>query len=218
MRAAQLAQGAFILAAAAAVYTFVHAARNDHELSSCSALCALRPAYAGQNRTVPTFSLKNYQGKMVRFDSLLQGKPVVLNFWTKTCKPCLEEMPSLANLAQIVGKDGVRVVTVCTDEGPEAVRETLQVVLNGQEPPFEILFDPDHEVVGDMFGTSLFPETWVIDRRGVIRARIDGQRDWTSPLALELIEKVGRPGGCPVAFERGKATGPHSGLCGDELL
>ena len=86
------------------------------------------------------------------------------------------------------------------------------------EPPFTILFDPDTEVVKDMFGTTLYPETWLIDGNGVIRARIDGPRDWSNPMALEVVEMIGRPAGCPVSFVRGKPAGPDAKLCGDELL
>ncbi len=143
---AQLAQIAFIVLASIGVFSFVRAARNDQRITSCSAMCVFQPTYAGRNRTVPDFELADLSGKKVRFSSFLKrGKPVVLNFWTKTCKPCLEEMPSLAELAQIVQKDGIQVVTVSTDEGPEAVKDHLQVILDGKPPPFAVLFDPESE-------------------------------------------------------------------------
>jgi thiol-disulfide isomerase/thioredoxin len=210
-----LAQVAFILVASLGVYSFVRAAQQDHRRSSCQALCHLRPTYANQNRRVPDFELPNMTGDKVKFSSFLGGKPVVLNFWTKTCEPCLEEMPMLADMAKIVAPQGVRVVTVCTDEGPDAVRDTLQVVLQGREPPFEILFDPESEIVHDRFGTTLFPETWLIDGEGIIRARVDGPRDWTGPFALEVVEMLSRPAACQVEFMRGKPSGPHAALCND---
>lgn len=217
VKPARALQIAFIVVACIGVYSFVRAAQSDHRLSSCQALCHLQPTYANLNRTVPDFELPDMEGKPVRFSSLLGKHPVVLNFWTKTCKPCLEEMPMLAELAQIVKKRGVHVVTVCTDDGPDDVKDTLSVVLQGQPPPFTILFDPDTKVVKDVFGTTLYPETWLIDKGGVIRARVDGPRDWTSPLALDVLEMIGRPGGCPVEFARGKAVGPHASLCGEDV-
>ena len=219
MKKSQMAQAAFILAASVFVYSFVRAAQTDHRLSGCQALCHLRPAYAGQDRRVPDFELPDINGDKVRFSSFLGKGPVVLNFWTKTCKPCLEEMPSLAQFAQIVRKDGVQVVTICTDDGPEDVQDTLAVVLQGASPPFTILFDPETEVVADKFGTSLYPETWLIDKHGVIRARVDGARDWTAAISLEVVEMISRPASCPVRFLDGKPAGPFATLCGDaELL
>ncbi|MBW2458119.1 MAG: TlpA family protein disulfide reductase [Deltaproteobacteria bacterium] len=218
MRWGPIAQIAFIVAASVGAYSFVRAAQADHRRAACGSLCQLRPAYAGDNRTVPDFELPDLSGRPVKISSLVGEGPVVLNFWTKSCKPCLQELPSLAELARLVASDGVRVVTVCTDSGPEAVAEELATALGGREPPFAVLFDPDYEVVSELFGTTLYPETWLIDSQGIIRARIDGARDWTSSIALEVIEMIGRPLGCPMEFSRGVPTGPHEGLCGDLSL
>jgi thiol-disulfide isomerase/thioredoxin len=218
MRWGQLAQIAFIMAASFGAYAFVRAAQTDHRRAACAGLCQLGPAYAGRNRSVPEFELPDLAGRPVKFSSLLGKGPVLLNFWTKSCKPCLRELPSLAELARLVAKDDISVVTVCTDSGPEAVVEELAAALGGRQPPFTILFDPDYEVVTDLFGTTLYPETWFIDQSGIIRLRVDGARDWTSPIALEVLEMVGRPLGCPVDFFRGQPSGPHAGLCGEMLL
>ena len=110
---------------------------------------------------------------------------MVLNFWSITCPPCREEMPSLELLAHMVAdRDDVEVVTVSTDEGPEAVREVIE-----GHTQLKHLFDPESRVVKELFGTELYPETWIIDPRGVVRFRFDGARDWSSPLVLDLIDQ-----------------------------
>lgn len=212
MKLAQVAQVLFIVAAAVGVFSFVRAAQNDQRLSNCQAMCELGPTYAASNKRVPEFELPDMDGNMVRFSSFLGGKPVVLNFWTKTCEPCLEEMPALQEMAGILDKEGVKLVTICTDDGPDDIKDTLKVVLGGQKPRFTILFDPDTKVVTDKFGTTLYPETWVIDGAGVIRLRVDGKKQWSSSLALEVIEMIGRPFGCPVEFNGGRIL-RHGELC-----
>ena len=93
-------------------------------------------------------------------------------------------MPSLELLAQMAQDwDDVEVVAVSTDEGPEAVASVI-----GPSPRLTHLFDPDKSVVEGMFGTKLYPETWIIDPRGVVRFRYDGARDWSSPIILDLVE------------------------------
>jgi peroxiredoxin len=222
MKLAQLAQIAFILIASIGVYSFVRAAQSDYRWTSCQALCQLRPNYAGMDRRVPDFTLPDLEGKPVAFSSFLGDGPVVLNFWTKTCKPCLEEMPDLAAMTQILKKRGAKVVTISTDDGPDEVRDTLAVLFGAEGPPFPVLFDPDMTVVSDKFGTSLFPETWILDKHGIVRARIDGnpaevrRMTWTDPIPLEVVEMVGRPGGCPVAFRDAKPVGEHTMLCGED--
>lgn len=210
-----LAQILFIALAAVAVFSFVRAAQNDQRRTSCTALCALGPAYAGQDRRAPDFELPDMSGRPVRLSSF-RGKTVFLNFWTKTCAPCLEEMPSLAELARVAqGQGDFVVVTVSTDEGPDDVRDTLKVALGG-DPPFPVLFDPEAKVVRERYGTKLFPETWVIDPDGVIRARFDGARDWSAALAVEIGEMVRKPLGCPVEFFKGQPKGEYAGLCQDD--
>lgn len=209
---ATVVQLGFIAVAAVAVYTFVGAAQQDQRRTSCSAMCKLRPSYAGSDRAAPDFELPDLTGKPVKL-SQFRGKTVFLNFWTKTCNPCLEEMPAIAELARIgAGRGDFVVVTVSTDETAEIARDTLKVVL-GSEPPFVVLMDPDASVVADMYGTKLFPETWIIDPKGVIRARFDGTRNWGSSLAVEAGEKASA---CPVEFFKGAPRGKHAALCEDE--
>jgi thiol-disulfide isomerase/thioredoxin len=211
----RIAQIAFIAIASLGVYSFVRAAHSDHQLNSCTALCLLKPTYADNNRSAPTFELPNLEGKKINLASYLGKGPVVLNFWTKTCKPCLEEMPALGELAQLLKPRGVPVITICTDDGPDDVRDTLAVLFAGKPPPFEVVFDPDTTIVEDKFGTTLYPETWILDKHGIIRARFDGPRRWGGAVALEVIEMLGRRNGCIVPFSKGKPQGPYAQLCGD---
>lgn len=215
MKSGSVAQIAFIVFAALAVYGFVGAAQKDQRRATCSALCAIGPAYAGRNRMAPDFELKDMNGASVKLSSF-RGKTVFLNFWTKTCAPCLEEMPSIAELARVVkNRTDMVVLTVSTDQGPDDVRDTLKVALNG-DAPFPVLFDPESKIVLEQYGTKLFPETWIIDPKGVIRARLDGARDWSSSLVMEIGEMVQKPGGCPVEFFKGETRGQYKGVCEDD--
>jgi peroxiredoxin len=210
----QIAQVGFIVLASFGVYGFVATARDGETRRACASLCALRPNYAARNRLAPDFELPSNDGGKVRLSDF-RGKTVIVNFWTKTCQPCLEEMPSLANLATALrSHPGVVLLTISTDETFEDVRATMKSVL-GMDAPFPILLDPDAEIVTSKYGTKLFPETWVIDPSGVIHARFDGQRDWASPLTIDLAESLRGPLTCGVTFSRGRAEGPEAGRCED---
>ena len=212
---AQLAQAVFVLVAAIAVYSFVAAARDGERRRVCAPLCHLKPNYAARNRTAPDFELPSLRhGNKVRLSSF-RGKTVLLNFWTKNCRPCLEEMPSLADLASSLKDDpNVVILTVSTDESLEDARSTLKSVL-GTEAPFVTTVDPEGAVVRDRYGTRLYPETWLIDPKGVIRARFDGARDWTSSLVHDLVHTVQTPLACSVDFENGRPLGDDAPACED---
>jgi thiol-disulfide isomerase/thioredoxin len=211
---AKLAQAAFIILAAIAVYSFVATARDGERRRECTPLCHLKPDYAARNRLAPDFELPSLHNGTIKLSGF-RGKAVILNFWTKNCRPCLEEMPSLAQLAQLLRTDpDVAVVTVSTDESLDDVRNTLKSVIGG-DPPFVAAVDPDAAVVAGKYGTRLYPETWIIDPHGVIRARFDGARDWTSPMILDLVKSVQDPAVCAVAFENGRVSGPDAPVCDD---
>lgn len=213
-----IVQLAFAIAAAAGVYSFIMSARNAEQRRVCTAACALRPNYANSNRLAPDFELPTLSGETKKLSDY-RGKVVILNFWTKTCRPCLEEMPDLATLANIINNNhsDIVVLTVTTDESAEDARNTLSSVLNGPAP-FTTFLDSDNEIVADLYGTKLYPETWYIDKKGVIRARLDGSRDWRKPLHLELALALTGPNTCPIAFQRSKPKGEHAYLCDDVPL
>jgi peroxiredoxin len=212
MRPGQIAQLLFVVVASLGAYSFVRAARNDQRVTGCAALCELAPAYAGHNRLAPDFELPDMTGQPVRFSSWW-GQPIVLNFWTQFCEPCKKELPSLAEMAVLGRQRGFVVITISADEGPEEVRGMLHSLLGVEDPPFPVLFDPELEVIQDKFGTTKYPETWLIDRARIIRARFDGERDWSAPLALDVLDMIRRPWGCPVEFSRARPIGRFASLC-----
>ena len=139
--------------------------------------------YWGRERRAPDFELRDQYDRAWRLGKQ-RGKVVVLNFWTKTCKPCLDEMPSLERLAQLVQhRQDIELATITIDKDWPDVSPVFQ-----GNTPLRVLFDPKRSVVRDRFGTKLYPETWIIDAQGVVRLRYDGPNDWSSPLSLEIIE------------------------------
>ncbi len=139
--------------------------------------------YLGNDRLVPDFELRDQDGQTFRMSDM-RGRVVVLNFWTVTCGPCIEEMPSLVDLSRIVAeRDDVELVTISTDRTWDDVRTVIP-----EGTPLRVLLDPDRAVVRGRFGSRLYPETWIVDRRGVIRMRIDGARAWSSAIAVDAIE------------------------------
>lgn len=140
------------------------------------------PHYLGASLSAPDFTLPRQSGGTWSLADQ-RGKVVVMNFWTVTCRPCIQEMPTIELLAEITKNWGdVEVVAVSTDRNWAEVEAIIP-------PGSDIvsLLDADRSVVTDEFGTKLFPETWIIDKNGLVRLRFDGAFDWASPVALDLI-------------------------------
>ncbi len=140
------------------------------------------PHYLGASLLAPDFTLPEQSGGEWKLSDQ-RGKVVVMNFWTVTCRPCIQEMPTIELLADITKDWGdVEIVTVSTDRNWAEVEAIIP-----KNSRITSLLDAEREVVTDAFGTKLFPETWIIDKGGLVRLRFDGAFDWASPIALDLI-------------------------------
>lgn len=199
----------FAILAGVIVYGFVDMAKHAEVRRACDALVQLRPHYLGADRAAPQFDLADGKGGRVKLADY-RGKTVVLHFWTKTCQPCLEELPFVAQFAELVkSRNDVAVVTITIDDGPESVKDVLTTVFDGKPPSFVVAYDPENTVVRGRFGTKLFPETWLIDPSGIIRARFDGipmagegcDVAWKNPLLLSAIDALKSPAVCDITID-----------------
>jgi peroxiredoxin len=133
----------------------------------------------------PEFRLSSLDGKAVDLSSS-RGKVVMVHFWATWCPPCVEELPTLERLyTEYAGKD-LEILAVSVDEGGAgAVVPFLRK--NGFSLP--VLLNPDQSV-SKAYGTFKFPETYLVDREGIVRKKVIGAVDWMSPSAREIIQAM----------------------------
>jgi len=123
----------------------------------------------------PDFSLPTLSGGERGLQAPGQ-RLVLVNFWATWCKPCEEEMPAMQRLWQSLAPEGFELLAVSVDAGRaevEAFRERLAL-------GFPILLDPGKQVAA-RYQTFRFPESFLVDARGVLVARYVGPRRWDAP-------------------------------------
>jgi len=135
--------------------------------------------------TAPDFVSENLQGGNTGLADY-RGKVVLLNFWATWCIPCREEMPGMEALWQKYKEKGFVVAAVSVDEGSQKRVETFTKLL---DLSFPVLLDPESEV-NDLYKVSNMPTSFLIDGNGKIISRIVGTKDWSSPEAIQLVEKL----------------------------
>jgi cytochrome c biogenesis protein CcmG, thiol:disulfide interchange protein DsbE len=113
----------------------------------------------------------------------LRGKVVVLNFWASWCPPCLEETQSLNRLQQAIAAKGGLVLGVSVDEDQSAYEKFLV----DNHVVFPTYRDASKQSA-TTYGTSMYPETYLIDRAGRLARKIVGPQDWQSPQVMASID------------------------------
>lgn len=132
----------------------------------------------------PDFTLVNPDGGKVSLKDF-RGKVVFLNFWATWCESCRQEMPSMERLYREFRSKGLEIVAVNVKEK----RQDALAFVKELKLSYPVLMDPEGEV-GLLYGAFGLPATYLIDRNGVVLARMWGPADWYSPAARGLIKTL----------------------------
>jgi cytochrome c biogenesis protein CcmG/thiol:disulfide interchange protein DsbE len=151
-------------------------------------LLALSGCYSGSRpprigTAAPDFTVKDSDRAVTL--GQFKGQVVVLNFWATWCPPCIEEMPSLVRMQQRMQAKGVTVLAVSVDVDESNYKRFLR----DHGVNLLTVRDPDQKS-NSLYGTSKFPETYIIDRGGVVRRKFIGAVDWTEPEIIDFLGKL----------------------------
>lgn len=166
--------------------------KNDRLLHGllAVALVALTVAVADSMRDrvvragdqAPYFSLRADNGLTVT-PTDFGGKVLIVNFWATWCPPCVEETPSMVAFANQYRDKGVVVFGISVDKSQKNYDNFIR--------RFGVSFltsrDPEAKV-SDLFGTYVYPETYVINREGKVVQKIIGGTNWTDPNLMRFVE------------------------------
>jgi thiol-disulfide isomerase/thioredoxin len=116
----------------------------------------------------------------------LRGKVVLVNFWATWCPPCIEEMPSMEKLNEVMaGGDFVMLAINTEQNGRSLVPEFLK-----KSPyTFPILYD-DKGVAQQLYGVYKFPESFIVGKDGTVVEKIIGPLNWSSPETIKFLKNL----------------------------
>jgi cytochrome c biogenesis protein CcmG/thiol:disulfide interchange protein DsbE len=153
----------------------------------------------------PAATLVDRAGRPVALGDL-RGRPVLLNFWATWCDPCKEELPHLTALARALKGKNVQLLLASVDpsfepiealarefekaaptsEVPDLWRETAEMLRDKIEN-VRVVLDPDSKSAR-RYGTTKFPETYLLDAQGRLQTKFTGPKPWGRPAAIATLQ------------------------------
>jgi cytochrome c biogenesis protein CcmG, thiol:disulfide interchange protein DsbE len=112
-----------------------------------------------------------------------RGHVVLLNFWWSQCAPCIAELPSLLQLHRDMPKLVILAVSIDEDA------DTYKRFIAERHIDLITVRNPD-ESAPRLFHTDMWPETYLIDRNGIIRSKFIGAQDWSSPEIRTFLQSL----------------------------
>ncbi len=134
-------------------------------------------------QAAPDFEYPDSKGKLWKLSDL-KGKVVYINFWATWCTTCEAEMISKEALREKMDGRPFQMLGMLFRDDPANLIPYFQThVVN-----LPTLISPDSESART-FGITGVPETFIIDKDGIIREKLVGPREWDSPENVAMIEK-----------------------------
>jgi thiol-disulfide isomerase/thioredoxin len=138
---------------------------------------------ASVGKPAPNFDTIDMKGNVWSL-SKLKGQVVFVNFWATWCAPCREEMPSMQRLYTKLPKDKFTMIALYNKDKPAVVKNFVTKL--GITLP---ILDDQQNIIGQKYGLTGLPETFIVDKQGIIREKFIGPAEWDSPEYVDLLTK-----------------------------
>ncbi len=125
------------------------------------------------SKPLPAFALPDLQSGAIVTNDVLARKITLVNVWATWCPSCVYEHAYLVKLAQ----QGVAILGVDYKDEPQKAKQWLEEKGN----PYIAVLDDRAGKFGLDLGVTGAPETYLVDRDGIVRLRYQGpldQRVW----------------------------------------
>jgi peroxiredoxin len=171
---------AFLLIAGLLVLVLLHRNRSSDS--------PVQQVPTGIGLPAPDFAFPGLDGKMVRLSDH-RGKTVLVNIWATWCPSCVDEMPSMEKLYRKLKGENFEILAVSIDGLGETV---VAPFMKKYQLTFPALIDSEGAIrIG--YRTTGVPESFIIDKNGILVQKIVGSMNWAHPEVLryfrDLMEK-----------------------------
>ena len=115
-----------------------------------------------------------------------KGKLFIIHFWATWCPPCVEEIPALSKFWDKYRSRGdIELFAVSVDKDWKTIDDFMT-----KNPSSIPLFRDPNAATAKRFGTSQYPETYVVNDKGRVLFRVQGAVDWADPDVRARIDQL----------------------------
>ena len=149
-------------------------------------MLALFVGVSASAQTLPDVKVENQEGKVISIRDVVDGTPMIISFWSTTCKPCIMELNAInESLYEWLDEVDMKVVAVSVDDARTLSRARAMTQGQGWED-FTCLYDKNQDLKRAM-NVSLTPHTFIVDGKGNI---VYSHSGYTPGSEQELFEKI----------------------------
>ena len=141
--------------------------------------------YPAEAFIAPDFSLPSLSGGPLSLKDY-RGRVVFINFWATWCATCKVEMPSMEKVYRKFKDQGLEMLTISVDKD----QSLIQPFLKEYDLTFPVLLDPKSETAKKAYKTTGVPETFIVNKQGIIVHKAIGPRDWATNDAMAAFKQL----------------------------
>lgn len=115
-----------------------------------------------------------------------KGRLVIIHFWATWCPPCLEEIPALSSFWDAYrGRDDIVLYAISEDRDWKTIDEF------GRKNPNRLpIYRDAGSKTSQRFGTTQYPETYIVNKNGRVLYRVQGVVSWGDPEVRHRIDQL----------------------------
>ena len=149
-------------------------------------MLAVMVGVSASAQSLPDVKIENQEGKVISTKSLADGTPMIISFWSTTCKPCIMELNAINdNLYDWLEEVDMKVVAISVDDARTVSRARAMTKGQGWDD-YVCLYDKNQDFKRAM-NVSLTPHTFIVDGEGNI---VYSHSGYTPGSEQELFEKI----------------------------
>ena len=136
-------------------------------------MLAVMVGFGASAQSLPDVKVENQEGKVISIQDLVDGTPMIISFWSTTCKPCIMELNAInESLYEWLEEVDMKVVAVSVDDARTVSRARAMTQGQGWDD-YVCVYDKNQDLKRAM-NVSLTPHTFVVDGKGNIVASHSG--------------------------------------------